>query len=269
MTQLLFPILFLLAACAPPPERVDLDAAERKAHSQFGEDGVLEKIFEIIPPTKKYAVEFGAYDGTTNSNTRDMIVNRGWGGLQIEGNTARARKLKALYANNPAVTTMEAWVYAGNIEILFEEARVPKDLDLLVIDIDSNDYYVWRAITEYRPKVVMIEANFTFPPPQRAVVRFHPMNYWDGTNYAGASVQSMVELGKKKGYELIHLMRRGPNLIFVDAKYFDRFGIEDNSPTAMWRGAPTPAGDPNDYPPGKTALPVNAFKIEKKWILDR
>ena len=91
---------------------------------------------------------------------------------------------------------------AGNIEILFEEAGVPKDLDLLVSDsdIDSNDYYVWRAIHDFRPKVVM---NAFFPPPQLMVIDYHPMNYWDGTYYIGASIQSLYELGKKKGYELI------------------------------------------------------------------
>ncbi len=270
MKRLALAILCIaVSGCMTSPERVDLEATERKEFAQWGEDGVLEKIFEIIPPTTKYAVEFGAYDGVINSNTRNLILNHGWGGYQIEGHPGRAKKLEQLYADNPKVTTRHAWIWPGNIELLFEEAGVPKDLDLLVIDIDSNDYYVWRAITEYRPKVVLIEANHAFPPPQLAVVDYHPMNYWDGTNYVGASLQSVYELGKKKGYELVHVMRTGPNAVFVDKKYFARFGIDDNSPSAMYTPRGNPQPNPTEYPDDKKWLEIDAFKVKKQWILDR
>ena len=113
-------------------EPVDLRAAESKTFSQFGEDGVIEKIFEIIPPTEKYIVAFGAHDGVTNSNARNLIVNHGWGGLLIEGDPKRAAQLAQVYADNDAVTTMEEWVFPGNIELLFEDAGVPENFDLLV-----------------------------------------------------------------------------------------------------------------------------------------
>jgi hypothetical protein len=247
-------------------DRVNLDDFERTSFSQFGEDGVIAKIFEIIEPTTKYAVEFGAYDGVTISNTRELILEKGWGSLQIEGHPVRAKKLAKAYADNPKVTTQHAWIYPGNIEILFEDAGVPKDFDFLVIDIDSNDYYVWRAIQSYRPKVVMIECNYSFPPPELAVIEFHPFNYWDQTNYVGASLQSMYDLAKQKGYELIHLMSRGPNIFFVDKQYYDRFGIEDNSPVAMWHPPPRILGDEKKYSKDKQTLKIDAFEIEKKWI---
>ena len=90
---------------------VDLRAAERKVFSQFGEDGVIEKIFEVIEPTHRYAIEFGAYDGIQNSNTRNLIVNEGWGGLLIEGNPARAAALIENHKDYPGVTALHAWVY--------------------------------------------------------------------------------------------------------------------------------------------------------------
>ncbi|MEN8182597.1 MAG: hypothetical protein ABFS46_08690, partial [Myxococcota bacterium] len=226
---------------APAPERVDLAAAESQVFSQHGEDGVIERIFEIIEPTRRFVVEFGAHDGIQNSNARNLILNHGWDAFLIEGHPGRARKLARNYADHPGVTTQHAWVFPGNIEILFEENRVPEDLDLLVIDIDSNDYYVWRAIQGFRPKAVMIESNVMFAPPRKMVIDFHPMNYWDGTWYHGASLQSYYELAKKKGYELIHCMSYGPNAFFVDARYYDRFGISDNSPEAMftmWKLSP-------------------------------
>ena len=106
---------------------------------------------------------------------------------------------------------------------------------LLTIDIDSNDYYVWRAITRFKPKVVVIEYNAVFPPPIRAVVDFHPMNYWDGSDYYGASLQSLFDLGKAKGYELVYANSFGTTAFFVAAEYFPRFGITDNSPEQIYR----------------------------------
>lgn len=54
--------------------------------SQFGEDGIIQRIFEIIPPSHKYCVEFGAWDGKYFSNCYNLIVNKGWSGAFIEAN---------------------------------------------------------------------------------------------------------------------------------------------------------------------------------------
>lgn len=213
---------------------VDLDQFENQVYSQGGEDGVIEKIFEIIEPTTHYAVEFGAADGLHGSNVR-RLYEKGWGGLQIEGNPVYFQKLVENSKTFPKVVNLNAWVWPGNIEHLFEMAGVPPDLDFLVIDIDSNDYWIWKVIHDFRPKLVQIEYNAAFAPPESAVVRYHPMNHADSTDYYGASIQALYDLGKKKGYELVHASRNGVNLFFVDKKYFDRFGIQNNSPEVFYR----------------------------------
>ena len=273
----ILPIAFLLvSSCAEPArERVDLARYERSVFSQFGEDGVIEKIFEIIEPTQRFCVEFGASDGVKFSNMRNLILNHGWKSFQIEGDPKRAARLAENYEDFPGVTTLEAWVWPGNIEILFEEHGVPTDLDFLVIDIDSNDYYVWRAIQSFRPKVVMIEANGQFPPPEKRVVEFHPMNYWDGTVYTGASLQSLYELGKKKGYELIHHMTTGANAFFVAEEYFERFGIGDNRPETLFHPPPPERRrywskfgglDGEPFVPGKRVLTWEQLEIPKRFV---
>ena len=90
---------------ATPTATVDLEAVERRVFSQFGEDGVIEKIFEIIEPGPKYCVEFGAHDGINNSNMRNLIANHGWSSFQIEGHPARAEALAKNYASYPNVKT--------------------------------------------------------------------------------------------------------------------------------------------------------------------
>ncbi len=203
--------------------------------SQSGEDGVLEAIFQVIEPTNKFVVEFGASEGIELSNARHLIINRGWSGLLLEGDEAMAEKLVKNYAEFPKVKAAQAWIYPGNVETLFRQYGVPKDLDLLSIDIDSNDYYVWKVLHEFRPKVLVVEYNASYPPPEKMVVEFSPFNFWDGSDYYGASLQSLKNLGQEKGYELIYCTNLGANAIFVDKKYFARFKISDNSAEALYK----------------------------------
>ncbi len=100
------------------------------------------------------------------------------------------------------------------------------------------------------------------------------MNYWDGTDYHGASIQSLYELGKKKGYELVYGNKAGNNLIFVDAQYYPLFGIKDNSPKRFYRppafGLNTGGRAPNGrgLPPfeAKPVLLWQDLRIEKKMV---
>lgn len=267
------------AAPATKPAKVDLAAAEKNYFSQSGEDGVIEKIFEIIEPGPRYAVEFGAYDGVEYSNTRHLVLEKGWSALMMEGDEKLAAKMVENYRDVPRVKAQQAWIYPGNVELLFEENGVPKDLDLLVIDIDSNDWYVWRVIHDFQPKVVVLDVNPFFAPPQKMVIDFHPMNYWDKTDYFGASLQSLYELGKKKGYELVYHNKLSNTAFFVQAKYFDRFGIADNSPAALfsppthalWRffdRSPQGRGDA-PFAAGNDKLTWEKLEIDKKFRTDR
>ena len=100
------------------------------------------------------------------------------------------------------------------------------------------------------------------------------MNYWDGSQYIGASLQSLYELGKRKGYELVYTMSWGPNAFFVDAKYFDRFGVSDNSPVNMLSALHKKANERREQEGllpdiGEPFLIWKRLKIEKKWILGR
>ena len=247
---------------------VDLLQYENSVYSGGGEDGVIEKIFEIIEPTTKFSVEFGAGDGKLASNSYRLIEQEGWGSLQIEGDPERAKLMRDNLAEFPRVTALEAWVWPGNIEILLEENGVPRDFDLLVIDIDSNDYYVWRAIQSFRPKVVMIEVNPAYAPPQKMVIDFHPMNYWDYSGYHGASLQSLADLGKKKGYELLYHLSHGGNAVFVDEKYFPLFGIRDNSPETLFN-APDDETRERLLNIGRRVLRWQDLKIRKKILTHR
>jgi hypothetical protein len=225
--------------------------------------------------------EFNAGNGIEQSYSRNLIIHHNWNALLLEKDKKLAHELAENYEEHDQVNSLYAAVYPGNADILLEENGVPKDLDLLVIDNECNDYYVWRAIHEFQPKVVLIEYNPLFTPPQHAVVDYHPMNYWDYGVYFGASIQSMYELGKKKGYELVYTNNDKPHLLFVKKEYFRRFGIRDNSPSALYQTTPGFTYLPSYalrsvaynngrlIPPYNKDLTYDEVRIKRKFIFHR
>ncbi len=183
---------------------LDLSRFEKKFYSQNGEDGVIVKIFEAIGAKSKYYVEFGASNGL-ECNTRYLRQFFGWYGLLMDGKY-----------ENRFINLQKAFITAENINQLFRQHRVPHEFDLLSIDIDYNDFYVWNAISaEYRPRVVVIEYNATHLPHEDKVVKYDPNAWWDGSNYYGASILALYQLGRKKGYSLVYAEDAGVNLFFV------------------------------------------------------
>ena len=118
-------------------------------------------------------------------------------------------------------------VTAENIQNLFKKYSVPKIFDLLSIDIDYNDYWVWKAIEDYVPRVVIIEFNSSIPPDESRVVPYDPDSKWDGTNYFGASLLALKNLGLEKGYTLVGCDNNGVNAFFCKSDLISEFKIKD------------------------------------------
>lgn len=197
-------------------------------YSQAGEDGVIKKILETIPGIDNWCVEFGAWDGIFLSNTANLIKNYGYSAVLIEGSSSKFKELKKNYSSNPNVFPINAFVgYSAenNLDDLLENTPIGKNYDLLSIDVDGNDYHIWKAIKLYNPKVVVVEFNQSIPTEVRFVQEANP------SVSQGASLLSLVELGKQKGYELISVLHC--NAIFVKEEYFSLFGINDNLPSAL------------------------------------
>ena len=93
---------------------------------------------------------------------------------------------------------------------------MPAEFDLLSIDIDGNDYWVWQAVTHYKPRVVVIEYNALYGPSAPWIMEYNAAHCWDGTScYHGASLKSLETLGAGKGYRLVGCDITGMNAFFV------------------------------------------------------
>jgi hypothetical protein len=176
---------------------------ERREYSQNGEDGILHAIFAHIGTTNRFYVEFGAEDGM-QCNTRYLRLHRGWTGLLMDGTH-----------ENTSMNLHKAFITAENIEGLFLQYGVPCSFDLLSIDIDGNDYWVWKAIRNYHPRVVVIEYNAHIPPTESRTIPYDPSFRWDGSDYYGASLLALQKLGEHKGYRLLGTDRNGVNAFFI------------------------------------------------------
>jgi hypothetical protein len=194
-----------LSFCSGAFASINLTDFERRVYSQNGEDGILEKVFEVLGILEDgYYVEFGAESGG-ECNTHYFRETYGWQGLLMDG-----------HYQDETINLQREFITSENINILLDKYNTPENFDLLSIDIDFNDYYVWEAIEErFSPKVVIIEYNASHLPTEDCIVIANPSGGWDGTNYFGASLLSLFRLGTKKGYSLVNTTVGGVNAIFI------------------------------------------------------
>lgn len=203
----------------------------RNVESQYGEDGIIEHIFSMLPPAgNRYCVEFGAWDGKFLSNCYNLVKNLGWFGLFIEANEKKFEQLLLNHGNSVRVKCLNKYVEfdgPSRLENLMEQAEVPPDLDLLSIDIDGADYFVWESVTKYKPRVVVIEFNPSIPNDV-VFVQAKDMQI-----NQGSSLLALVFLGREKGYELVCCTNC--NAIFVLKKFYPLFKITSNHVSIMYK----------------------------------
>ncbi len=189
---------------------------EKKHFSQFGEDGVIAEIFRRIGTTGKFFVEFGFgfHAGRLECNTTWLLESGGWSGVWLDGSAENVELGRAMVAGRP-VKILQRFLTRENIAALFQEAGVPGEFDLLSIDVDGNDYWLWRELKKYRPRVVVIEYNSYYVAPKRWVMPYDADHRWDGSNHFGASLESLAGLGNEFGYTLVGCESHGVNAFFV------------------------------------------------------
>ena len=100
---------------------------------------------------------------------------------------------------------------------IYSKYKVPHEFDLVCIDIDYNDYWVWKNLKDFHSRVVVIEYNSTIPYNESLSVKYDPATVWDGTNYFGASLAAMEKLGRQKEYTLVGCANHGVNAFFIDS----------------------------------------------------
>lgn len=183
---------------------MELFKYEKRIFSQNGEDGILEKLINDINITTKESLEIGS--GNTNEcNTRNLSH---WTKTYFDKDF-----------ENPLIRLYKHKVTENNINNLINYYHL-NNISLLSIDIDGQDFYIWKKLSSAFPIIVVIEYNCRIPSKYSYVIK-RDINYvWDmkNINYS-SSVGALYKLGMKKGYSLVGSNSNGVNLYFVRNDY--------------------------------------------------
>ena len=197
----------------------NLRDVEFKAFSQFGEDGIIQYLIHRIPVPNGAFIEFGVED-YTEANTRYLLKHDNWRGLVIDGGRGNVGVIREDRVSvHHDLTSVCAFVTAENIDALIAGAGFSGDIGLLSIDIDGNDYWVWKAITAVSPRIVVCEFNSLFGPDAAVTVPYDPAFDYNTAHhtrlYFGASLAALCRLAGEKGYAFAGCTSAGNDAFFV------------------------------------------------------
>jgi len=219
-----------------------------KMYSQNDEDGIIREIYNRIGVTSKYFVEIGIGNGLQN-NTYALLFD-GWKGLWIDAKSSAIRCIKKYFRKSileERLKVADAFVTKENINSLLS-CRIPdKEIDLLSIDIDGNDFHIFNAITCLSARVVVIEYNAKFVPPTIFCMEYDASHVWQGDDCIGASLKFLEIHLDKKGYYLVGCNLSGTNAFFVRK---DLVGDKFLAPFTAEQHYQPPRYDLLNYTPG-------------------
>lgn len=199
--------------------RENINDYEFKAFSQWGEDGIIDFLITNLDIENKTFIEFGV-ENYEEANTKFLLLNRYWKGLIIDSSSENVNYIKnsKLYWKYSLQAECE-FITKENINAIIKKGNFEKRVGLLSIDIDGNDYWIWKEIEIVDPSIVIIEYNARFGKEKSCTVPyekgFSRRDKHYSMIYYGASLKALIKLGISKGYAFICCNKAGNNAFFV------------------------------------------------------
>jgi hypothetical protein len=211
----------LLAQRAGQGMLPNIQSAEFKVSSQFGEDGIIQYLIRQagIPRDRQTFVEFGvgSYD---EANTRFLLTHDNWRGLIMDGDPEHMAAVResSLYWRHD-LTAISAFIDSENINGLIRDAGFSGEIGLLSVDIDGIDYWVWEAVDVVNPIIVVAEYNSVFGSKHAVTIpldqKFQRARAHYSNLYWGVSLKALELLARRKGFALVGSNSAGNNAFFV------------------------------------------------------
>jgi len=196
-----------------------LQRYEFSLFSQNGEDGILRHLFNEIGFDSRFFFEFGF--APSQNNSLRLMLKEEFGGLFIDGCSYQIECFNEAVKRSSIdnVRAVCEFINVENIEDIIKRTGIPEEIDLLSIDVDGNDYWLWDTIDSISPRIVVIEYNSSFGPDLCVTVPYDPSfvrheKHRSGLYY-GASLTALDKLGTRKGYTLVGCDSNGVNAFFV------------------------------------------------------
>jgi hypothetical protein len=187
--------------------------------SQWGDDGIIQWLVHSIDFPHHTFIEFGVED-FRESNTRFLMINNNWSGLVMDGSDRNIKAIKSSeYFWKYDLSAQSAFITKENINGILALYDFQKDVGILHIDIDGNDYWIWKEISVISPIVVIIEYNSVFGNERSITIPYEPSfnrsEAHSSNLFAGASLPALYDLAKSRGYVFIGCNSAGNNAYFV------------------------------------------------------
>lgn len=197
----------------------NIQDAEFKVFSQFGDDGIIQFLVDYLNIQEKTFIEFGV-GNYHESNTRFLMMNNNWKGLIMDSSEENVKSiLRSEYYWKYDLTAKELFVDEDNINNFIRENGFTGKIGILHIDIDGNDYWIWKKINVIEPTIIIIEYNSVFESEKAWVIPYNKNFYRTSAHYSnlywGSSILSLCDLAEKKGYSFIGTNSAGNNAYFV------------------------------------------------------
>jgi hypothetical protein len=195
-----------------------IEEAEFRVFSQSGEDGIITLLMAAIGSDSRKFLEIGVQSGL-ECNSANLAKNCSWDGWMVEGDAQMAKLAREHYESHPCTWTRDirvipAFVTRENINSIIKEYQIPENIDLLSIDIDGNDLWIWKEINAVKPRLVIIEYNASFGPDLSVTIPYKS-EFTRADAYYGASLRALIKVGKQKGYRFVGCNSTGINAFFV------------------------------------------------------
>lgn len=195
-----------------------LSEVEFKVFSQWGDDGIIQWLINNLEIENKTFIEFGV-ENYKESNTRFLLMNNNWSGLVIDGSEKNVAQIRnSYYYWKYDITALTAFVDAENINQILSQSFNGK-IGLLHIDIDGNDYWVWKAINCVSPDIVIVEYNSVFGIHRPITIPYQPefkrTDAHPSWLYYGSSLMALTMLAEEKGFSFIGCNSAGNNAYFI------------------------------------------------------
>ena len=192
---------------------------EFSVFSQFGDDGIIQWLVKRLALRNEVFVEFGVAD-YQEANTRFLLINNNWSGLVLDGsaeNIESIRRDKISWRHD--LRSACVFITAENINQAIAASGIHGAIGLLHIDLDGNDYWVWKSVSVVRPDLVILEYNSVFGVERAITVPYDPgfvrTRAHFSNLYQGASLLALCDLSAEKGYDFVGSNSAGNNAYFV------------------------------------------------------
>lgn len=192
---------------------------EFKVFSQWGEDGIIQYLVNSIHIENRTFIEFGIED-FSESNCKFLLMKDNWSGFVIDGSEENIGRLKRtnLYWKHE-LGAVAAFITMENINSLLALSGFEKNVGILSVDIDGNDYHILEAITCISPSIIITEFNAVFGPTRLISVPYRPdfqrIKAHYSNLYFGASLSALTALAAGRGYSLVGVNSAGNNAFYV------------------------------------------------------